>query len=214
MALRHRSTTAGYHVQRVINADVTYWHRPTDNCMLHGNISASSGDTSYLNDFVLYGYNSILNREEMFEGATNLWMPDLNDTARQICVDFEREQMIRYINIYEDCSVHNHIKKLCVLINGSDAREIECNGNGTASVVDIGKDIPIRNIWFNVEEYIGRPGIAEIELLPESAINPSLPLNPYTETDSTHRHTPVCMRVEQAWILARWLLYKFCHVFC
>lgn len=194
MSLQHRSTTAWYHIQQVVNADITYWHRPTDNYMLHGDIQVSSGEGSYLNDFVLYGYNSILNREEPFEGATNLWIPDADDNAKTISVNFASEQMIRYINIYEDCSAQNHIKTLQVLINGSDALEIECNGNGTAAVIDFGDDIPILNINFTIDDYTGRPGIAEIELLPSSASYLNLPIRPYTNSNITCKENiPICI---------------------
>ena len=167
MAQKHKSTIAWYQMQRVINADVVYWYRPTVNYALDATIIASSGNTAYLNDFVLFGYESILDESEPFLNASNLWQPDVNDPYKLVKIVFKESRQLRYIKVYEDCDARNHIKRMSVIINKTDFGDYECNNNGTASTLDLGKNIEIDEIQIAIKEYEGIAGISEIELLPQ-----------------------------------------------
>lgn len=167
MAKKHKSTIAWYQMQRVINADMVYWYRPTKNYAMDATIIASSGDPAYLNDFVLFGYESILNEREPFLNASNLWQPDANDLYKSIDIVLKEPRQIRYIKVYEDCDKRNHIKRMSVIINKADFGEYECNNNGTASTLDFGENIEIKEIQIIINEYEGTVGISEIELLPQ-----------------------------------------------
>ena len=206
MAKKHVSTIAWYQMQRVINDDVVYWYKPTYNLSFVGEIHASSGNVKYLNDFVCYGYNSILNEKEPFKNTCNLWQPKLEDKIKEIVISFHTPKRLRYINVYEDCNIENHIKKLRVTLSNSLEVELECNSNGTASKLDFKKNVEISDIKFVVEEYVGQPGIAEIELLPEEAIITEWPLELYEEQVNKTAHKTIKMRVEQLLMNVRFLL--------
>lgn len=197
MAKRHVSTIAWYQMQRVINADMVYWYRPTMNLAIHAKIIASSGDVSYLNDFVLYGYKSILSENEPFENASNLWQPDEGDNRKEIRISFHSERKIRYINIYEDCNKQNHIRKLKIRLGDNSEYEIECNSNGTLTQIDLGVSKVVSVIRLSIEEYIGQPGIAEIEIIPEEAMNVNWPLTLYTGCSSDRKKISIRMWIEK-----------------
>lgn len=179
MALKHKSTIAWYQMQRVINADVVYWYRPTVNYAMDATIIASSGNTAYLNDFVLFGYESILEEREPFLNASNLWQPDVNDPYKFVKIVFEEFRQLRYIKVYEDCDVRNHIKRMSVTINKTDFGDYECNNNGTALTLDLGKNIEINEIQIIIKEYDGIAGISEIELLPQNVYDCIFPFARY-----------------------------------
>ena len=179
MAKKHKSTIAWYQMQRVINADMVYWYRPTMNCAIDAKVIVSSGDASYLNDFVLFDYSSILNEREPFINASNLWQPDVNDPYKSVKIVFKEPRQIRYIKVYEDCNVRNHIKRMSISINKSDFGEYECNNNGTALTLDFEKNTTINEIRIVIKEYEGIAGISEIELLPQEAYSNTFPFESY-----------------------------------
>lgn len=205
MARKHKSTIAWYQMQRAINADMVYWYRPTMNYAMDATIIASSGDSAYLNDFVLFGYESILNEKEPFLNASNLWQPDLNDPYKSVNIVFEEPRQIRYIKVYEDCNVRNHIKKMGISINKNDFGEHECNNNGTALTLDFGKNIAVKEIKITIKEYEGIAGISEMELLPQEAYDNSFPFDNYSSKVYVHASKKWLTNIERTILDIRFL---------
>lgn len=186
MAKKHKSTIAWYQMQRVINADMVYWYRPTKNYAMDATIIASSGDPAYLNDFVLFGYESILNEREPFLNANNLWQPDIKDPYKSVSIVLKEFRQIRYIKIYEDCNARNHIKEMSISINKNDIGEYECSNNGTALILDFEKNIAIKEIKIAIKECEGIAGISEIEVLPQEAYDNNFPFENYCSKIYAH----------------------------
>lgn len=208
MAKKHKSTIAWYQMQRVINADMVYWYRPTMNYAIDAKVIVSSGDSSYLNDFVLFGYSSILNEREPFINASNLWQPDVNDSNKSIEIVFKEPRQIRYIKIYEDCNVQNHIKRMNISINKSDFEEYECSNNGTALTLDFEKNTAIKEIQIVIKEYEGIAGISEIELLPQEAYGNIFPFENYCSKAYMCSSKRWMTNIERI-ILNIWFLFTF-----
>ena len=99
--LCHKSQLLVSHAGQMINSNAVYWTRRTDNLLLDSDISVSSGDASYLNDFVLCDTDDVLNgnvKEICYN--SNIWIPENNDKNKDIYIKFKKKRYIEYINIY------------------------------------------------------------------------------------------------------------------
>ncbi len=167
-ARQHTLTTAWYEMQRVINSDVVYWNRPTNNVMLEGILQASSGETKYINDFMMYDAGNILDKNEPFREREYCWRPDVTDTDKTLTVQFYENKRIRKIVVYEDFDVRNHIKKLKIQL-GEKVLYCEPNRNGTKTEIVLDKSTETDKIVIKVCDVIGNGGLCEVEAYTEEA---------------------------------------------
>ena len=99
--LCHKSQNLVSHTGRIINADIVYWQRKTNNLLIDSTITVSSGNASYLNDFIVCDTSNVLNgnnREICYNEG--IWVPDNNDDKKEIIIKFKNKKYVDYINIY------------------------------------------------------------------------------------------------------------------
>lgn len=203
-AVKHKVTTAWYEMQRVINADIIYWNRPTNNLALGAQISASSGEVKFINDFRQYGSSDILNIKEPFKNENNYcWCPDEADEIKRIIINLKKPYDISKIFIYEDCNKENHIKKLKIS-TASYSNSIELNSDGSGTLVEL-PNVVTDSICFDVIEGEGTMGIAEIEIYSDDVdVFDSLPVQRYIEK-TNNGMISMGQRMERYWLMAKFL---------
>lgn len=107
--LKHKSQYILSRINQVINNDLVFFERETNNLLNKAKISVSSGNPDYLNDFMLFDTDNItggINREVVLnEGYTLI---DKNDKNKKVTIEFLDEVNINVIKIY----VKNAIKKI------------------------------------------------------------------------------------------------------
>lgn len=107
--LKHKSQYILNRINQVINNDLVFFERETNNLLNKAKISVSSGNPDYLNDFMLFDTDNItggINREVVLnEGYTLI---DKNDKNKKVIIEFLDEVNINVIKIY----VKNAIKKI------------------------------------------------------------------------------------------------------
>ena len=107
--LKHKSQYILNRINQVINNDLVFFERETNNLLNKAKISVSSGNPDYLNDFMLFDTDNItggINREvALNEGYTLI---DKNDKNKKVTIEFLDEVNINVIKIY----VKNAIKKI------------------------------------------------------------------------------------------------------
>lgn len=107
--LKHKSQYILNRINQVINNDLVFFERETNNLLNKAKISVSSGNPDYLNDFMLFDTDNItggINREVVLnEGYTLI---DKNDKNKKVTIEFLDEVNINVIKIY----VKNAIKKI------------------------------------------------------------------------------------------------------
>lgn len=107
--LKHKSQYILNRINQVVNNDLVFFERETNNLLNKAKISVSSGNPDYLNDFMLFDTNNItggINREvALNEGYTLI---DKNDKNKKVTIEFLDEVNINVIKIY----VKNAIKKI------------------------------------------------------------------------------------------------------
>ncbi len=164
-AKKHKLTTAWYEMQRVINSDVVYWLRPSNNIALRATVTSSSGEGKYVNDFKRYDSNDILSKENYFsENGLCCWKPELNDEEKEIILKFNNEKTIHKIVIFEDCCSDNHIKRALVCINGEKIYDGELHNLGLGTEIVVSPLKVCDEITVQIKEWVGNPGISEIEI--------------------------------------------------
>ena len=169
-ARQHKLTTAWYEMQRVINGDAVYWIRPTNNVMFEATLQASSGETKYINDFMMYDAGNILSKKEPFKGREYCWRPDASDMDKILTMKFCENKKIKKIILYEDFDIRNHIKLLEIQL-GKCLFYCEPNENGTKTELVLKEPIETNKIIIKVCETIGNAGLCEVEVYTEEALH-------------------------------------------
>lgn len=213
-AKMHKSTVAWYQMQRVINGDTIYWTRRSDN-LLFGNIKmwSSSGDSKYINDFKTFDIDSVSNKEVKCNNKEYCWRPDINDSLKKLIIDFDNEKKIHQINIYEDFSIKNHIKKLLLEIDEISI-DIEPNNNGSKTVINLDEAISTKRVSFKIVEWIGNPGIGEIEIFDKKPKNFAFNVDMETKTKEITSKTLICQKIEKICFLVKFLFaFKLSYEF-
>lgn len=163
-AKQHRCTVAWYEMQRVINGDSIFWERRTDNLLLSKvTINTSSGDAIYINDFKTFDVDDITNNELICKDKEYCWRPTKDDDLKELRIAFNIEISIQNINIYEDFSNENHIKRMKVIV-GEHIFFVEPNRDGSKTNLYLKNKVLTKIIEFKILEYEGEPGISEIEV--------------------------------------------------
>jgi len=202
-AKKHKVTTAWYEMQRVINSDIVYWQRRTDNLCLNANITATSGNIKYLNDFKLYDSVDVNSKKDAFaESASYCWRPDDNDNEKRIIIRLDNPNNTERIVIFEDCNHKNHITKLQI-VAGEITRVLELEENGSATIIDL-NTVNVANVEIRILEWEGIPGIAEIEIFSrrDDIFLSSLLDCKFQENISTINHT---QHIEKIWFMLKFL---------
>lgn len=117
-ALRcHRSQSISGRADRIINNDNVAWLRRTDSLLYDAQIEVSSGEASFLNDFMLFDCRNILGGD-----ATNpdyndgVWIPDAEDSVPVITLSLNGCLSFNKIIFYQN--IRSHILRMEIEING------------------------------------------------------------------------------------------------
>lgn len=205
-AKAHKSTTAWYEMQRVLNADVVYWVRPTNNYVLHANIVVSSGNPAYINDFCLYDSDNICDIEDPFVHSDYFcWKPDLEDAQKQLRIYFSGEKKIKVIRLYEDCNIINHIKRFEIEINQKIVYEGEAVEDGSKTEIILSDFIQTDLVIIRILQWEGKPGISEVEIFPDHLDEVPFPMEKYEFIQDNSCRTEFSQIFEQAVLMTKFL---------
>lgn len=152
----------------IINGDNVFWIRRADNMLLHAAISASSGNTKYLNDFRLYNSNDItIRRKYDVEFEDFLWEAASDDSLPAIHITLDSPRFANQLVLYDDPQFNKQIISADLYINGTYYQQIGAlhdNGTPTPIPLDYPERIESMDI-LNIRSNIGTPALAELELV-------------------------------------------------
>lgn len=159
----HMSQHAARHAVRIINGDQVFWLRRTDNLILQGKITVSSGNGDYLNDFLTINTNHIVNKSPLMENY--LWIPEEGDREKWCRCDFDKPCHIEAIALYGNADWQNQILKIRLLFsNGFDKDFGSLALMGKRTFIKISPQDDVKWIKLEVLEVKGgKAGIAEWE---------------------------------------------------
>ena len=146
---------------RLINGDQVFWRRRTDNLALHADITVSSGEASYLNDFLRFNIANV--KLNSYNPEDYIWIPTIDDMERKVHIAFNKTTVLQVIQLFGN--VHNTYNYCSIRIEMSNGKqillkEIAYMGQGISYVFDE----PVSLEWIDI--YIDKQclGLSEIEL--------------------------------------------------
>lgn len=160
-------------VMRAINfnADKVVWHRRSDSLLLHAKVEVSSGEGSWLNDFMLYDKMDVLDRDILpVEGA---WIPDEMDKERKALFILRQPYDIEYLLLHQNPVVDNNIvKRVAVSFNGETPVEYPLRADGFPTRIDVKKNAVI-SMEVRIVDSNGRnAGLTEVEAFEKQVCQP------------------------------------------
>lgn len=165
-----------------INSDIIFWRRETNNLCRYAEISASSGDVSFLSDFKLFDSANIKEMEYWSLDA-GIWMPDIKDSVKRISILFSNPQKyIEWLNIYECSSEKSGITNVSIRINHGDKTNYLIKER-TKNVIRL-QAIDVLMIDIDITKFYGEKiGISEIELIERKEIDTEIATAKYQERE-------------------------------
>ncbi len=116
--LKHKSQYILNVYDKVINSDIVFFERKTNNLLFNASIETSSGDSSYLNDFMLFDCSDIMYGDSKLplldKGYTVF---EKEDKKKSINVSFHKPSSFNCIKIYASLD-EVKIDKIILLYNG------------------------------------------------------------------------------------------------
>lgn len=94
----HMSQKAMRRAERMINGDQVFWQRRTDNLALQGKMTVSAGESKYLNDFRIIGFQDISDKNTGY--GEYLWRMDEKESRPWCRCDFVVPQRIGSAVLY------------------------------------------------------------------------------------------------------------------
>lgn len=139
------------------NGDKIFWQRRTD--VLYGNVSASSGNASLLNDFVLAGYSD--------NPLACCWFPDKADSKPTIRISWDTPQDVDELVFYDAPSPAGDVHTVNVSTDsGAPQAYTLPDGSGKPCRLHVDRK-DIRNLTIQLTGTGGGiAGFSEIEVLP------------------------------------------------
>lgn len=148
---------------RVINSDQVFWKRKTTSLTYKANITVSSGQSKYLNDFKFIDCSNIEPKTTKIDNC--VWIPDKTDTKKTVRITFKEPKDISYVSLYDNFSLTDNIlKSTLTFSDGSVVNVGNLNKNGSETIVNFDTKKNISYIEYKINEWEGdNPGLCEIE---------------------------------------------------
>jgi LmbE family N-acetylglucosaminyl deacetylase len=158
LLLSYQSQDAVSHQNNLTNGDRIFWQRRTD--VLWANVTATSGNASLLQDFVL--------GDTMEAPLENCWMPDHEDTSPAIKFTWSSPQVLSELVFYDAPSPAGDIRKIQISDDSGYSIDFELlNGTGEPCRLTLDGH-PVQILTIRILESEGSPiGFSEIEILPK-----------------------------------------------
>ena len=205
-ALKHKSTDAFFAMLGILNDDIVFWWRPTNNIMLNADITASSGETSFLNDFKRYDCPNVYNTKNPFEDESiGYWKADKSDANPIINIRFDKKQQVKELWLYGSSYQTSNITQFEVWAENVLIYAGSMVSGGVATKIVLEKEIVTSNIEFKIIQYIGTPTLGEIEIYSDEVEFPwnSIPVNKYDKNISNGS------RINDKWLVYSMYIIKW-----
>ncbi len=113
----HASQVLVRKTKSIINNDNIYWRRRTNNLLNVADVKVSSGDQKYLNDFMFFDLDDVMNGDkEYLKISKKFWHP--NDEDKKIIIKFDKPKNIYEFNFYQQSyDLNSKIKKVELTID-------------------------------------------------------------------------------------------------
>lgn len=165
----YESQHAIEHFDMLMNSDVVFWKRRTQSLTYRANITVSSGDAGYLNDFKLVD-SSDIKRKRVDEWVVDksVWHPSMQDKKAIITIDLEEQSLISEMIIYQEFCPKSEILESTIIFDGKEKIKVNRLEKRRPTVVRFNPR-KVQKIEYIIEKCSDErevPGITEIEVYP------------------------------------------------
>lgn len=160
----HFSQGMLHNAKRIFNSDQVFWRRRTDSICYNAQITVSSGNASFLNDFKLADCPDILHLPAEFSSGT--WSPDSSDLRKQVSITFKKPVAIQRITLFGNAEKdHRVLKGKIILSNGSTKFFGPLAEGAKPNHIDFEKPETINGLTICLTETEGKQaGLTEIQV--------------------------------------------------
>ncbi len=158
--MAHKSQFMALRAGRIINSDEVFFERRTDSISYRADITVSTGDKKYIDDFKYIGIKDIKSKYPYFDDY--LWIPDQNDREKSITFDWKNPQSIRVINLYFGIS-EKFVHRFAVKMDDGFYKEYRCE-SAEIKRIDTGLHEEIRRLSIIILDSDIDAGISEVEI--------------------------------------------------
>lgn len=170
----YESQSAGFHTDRVYKSDKVFWERRTDSLCYGAQIRVSSGSAELLNNFMLLDNFCLVDEgQEPYDGV---WIPEVEDTTRQIQVTFPQPEIVTMVSLYDHPDPEKNV--LDAVITFDDGRYIRTGAlhpGGAESRFPVDSRT-VTSFTVTILEAEGESGITEV-----AAYGTDLPVMPFVK---------------------------------
>lgn len=158
---QHKSQLLVAKAFSLINPNVIYWSRNTNNLLNVADIKVSSGNKEYLNDFVINDTSNVLNgNKEKIIYDKGIWIPDKRDNKKEINIKFNDYVYVEEMNIYNGNNNQKFVGKIKIMID-DESKTIDNN----KYILNLKINKKVKNINITILDKIINNGFSEIEIL-------------------------------------------------
>lgn len=159
----HLSQYAFVYSDRIINGDIVYWTRRTDNLINDADVSVSSGEAELINNFKLVNIEKIRDPHAKLTECVSKF--NNNDAEKNVTVKFKHPKTVSCISLYDDFDLSANITGgIITFSDGSIIDVPNLNANGSETRIEFAPKEGITSFTFKVTSFEGdTAGLCEIE---------------------------------------------------
>lgn len=161
----YASQTATSRAESIASGDKVFWQRETGSICYEAQLWASSGEASFLNDFVLTDRS--LEQEGNPGHSANTWIPSAEDKEKRVIIKFEEPVTLGRVVLYDNPSMEDNVLDVSIRLDSGafvKSGPLEPNGSGTELVFS---PTPVQELEISLMASEGsQAGLTEIELYP------------------------------------------------
>lgn len=161
---KHRSQIIVNKANSIINSDHVFFQRNSENLCLKADITASSGNVKFINDFMFFDCENIMhgNQQEL-NFKDNYWFPSFNDHKKVLHIKLKDSSKIKKIVFYKSLSSKKLKVEIKIEFSNND-QDIVVLNDGLIYSYDAKTEDKIK--WINIQIITNndKVGFSEIEI--------------------------------------------------
>ncbi len=161
-AKKYKSQGIFIDAPRFINNDIVYWNRNTNNLLRNAEIVVSSGNSIFLNDFVLFDVADV-EANEAYDFKKS-WFPEAFDDDKTISITLPDKHNIKIINIFTISEFEGKKAELDIFDELKIIKTINFSSERFKKITIFFDSLETKNIKIRLKTKY-EIGISEIEML-------------------------------------------------
>ncbi|MCM1425822.1 MAG: polysaccharide pyruvyl transferase family protein [Eubacterium sp.] len=157
------------HFDMLLNSDVVFWKRRTDSLTYNADITVSSGEAYYLNDFKIVDSTDIKRKStDEWNVNASVWRPVITDKMPTVTIALKEETLISEVRIYQEFCPESQVLESDLIMDGQEIIEVGSLEKRRPTIIRFSPR-RVKKIEYIIKKCSKErklPGITEIEVYP------------------------------------------------